>query len=124
MHIAAAVLTALVALLHVYILYLEMFLWTKPQGLRTFGMSLEKAQETKVLGANQGLYNGFLAAGLLWSLVHPNAAFAYELKVFFLGCVIVAAIYGSLTASRKIIVTQGSPAIIAMIAVLAAGVPA
>ena len=124
MHVAAAILTALVALLHVYILYLEMFLWTKPQGLRVFGMSLEKAQETKVLGANQGLYNGFLAAGLIWSLVHPNPAFAYELKVFFLGCVIVAAIYGSLTASRKIIFTQGSPAIVAMIAVLAAGVPA
>jgi putative membrane protein len=124
MAIAAAVLTALVALLHFYILYLEMFLWTKPQGLRTFGMSLEKAVETKVLGANQGLYNGFLAAGLVWSLVHPDHAFAYELKVFFLGCVIVAAIYGAYSASRKIIFTQGMPAIIAMIAVLIAGVPA
>jgi len=122
MSIVAAVLTALVALLHVYILYLEMFLWTKPAGLRTFGMSQEKAEETKVLGANQGLYNGFLAAGLFWSLVHPSAMFAYELKVFFLGCVIVAALYGAWSASKKILFTQGMPAIIAMIAVLIAGV--
>ncbi|SOC83239.1 putative membrane protein [Ensifer adhaerens] len=122
MTIAAAVLTALVALLHVYILYLEMFLWTKPAGLRTFGMSLEKAEETKVFGANQGLYNGFLAAGLLWSLVHPDALFAYELKVFFLGCVIVAALYGAWSASRKILFTQGLPGLVAMIAVLVAGV--
>jgi putative membrane protein len=122
MIIAAAVLTALVALEHIYILYLEMFLWTKPAGLRTFGMSLEKAEETKVLGANQGLYNGFLAAGLIWSLVHPDAVFAYELKVFFLSCVIVAALYGAWSASKKILLTQGLPAIIAMIAVLVAGV--
>ncbi len=122
MTIAAAVLTALVALEHVYILYLEMFLWTKPAGLRTFGMTKEKAEETKVLGANQGLYNGFLAAGLFWSLVHPSAMFAYELKVFFLACVIVAALYGAWSASRKILFTQGLPAIIAMIAVLIAGV--
>lgn len=124
MAIAAMILTALVGLLHVYILYLEMFLWTKPQGLKTFGMSEEKALETKVLGANQGLYNGFLAAGLFWSVVHPSPIFAYELKVFFLGCVIVAALYGAWSASRKILFTQGLPAIIAMIAVLAAGVPA
>jgi putative membrane protein len=124
MAIAATILTALVGLLHVYILYLEMFLWTKPQGLKTFGMSLEKAEETRVLGANQGLYNGFLAAGLLWSIVHPSAVFAYELKVFFLGCVIVAALYGAWSVSRKILFTQGLPALIAMIAVLAAGVPA
>ncbi|MCD2179651.1 DUF1304 domain-containing protein [Rhizobium sp. C1] len=124
MTIVAAILTALVAIEHVYILYLEMFLWTKPQGLRTFGMSLEKAEETKVLGANQGLYNGFLAAGLFWSLIHPDAVFAYELKVFFLGCVIVAALYGAWSASRKILFTQGMPAIITMIAVLVAGVHA
>lgn len=124
MAIAAAILTALVALLHGYILYLEMFLWTKPQGLRTFGMTPEKAEETKVLGANQGLYNGFLAAGLLWSLVHPDPGSAYELKVFFLGCVIVAALYGAWSASRKILFTQGLPAIVAMIVVLAAGVSA
>ena len=119
MAITAAVLTALVALLHFYILYLEMFLWTKPQGLKTFGLSQQKAEETKVLGANQGLYNGFLAVGLVWSLVHPDPAFAYELKVFFLGCVIVAAVYGAYSASKKILITQGIPAILAMIAVLA-----
>lgn len=124
MAIAAAILTALVALLHVYILYLEMFLWTKPQGLKTFGMTREKAEETRVLGANQGLYNGFLAAGLLWSLVHPDPSFAYELKVFFLACVIVAAAYGAWSATLKILFTQGLPAIIAMVAVLAAGVSA
>ena len=119
MAIVANILTALVALLHVYILYLEMFLWTKPRGLKTFGMSLEKAEETKVLGANQGLYNGFLAAGLIWGLVNPDPAFAFQIKVFFLACVIVAALYGAYSASRKILVTQGSPAIVAMIAVLA-----
>lgn len=124
MAIAATILTALVGLLHVYILYLEMFLWTKPQGLKTFGMTVQRAEETKVLGANQGLYNGFLAAGLFWSIVHPSPVFAYELKVFFLGCVIVAALYGAWSASRKILFTQGLPALIAMIAVLAAGVPA
>lgn len=120
MAIIAQVLTALVALLHVYILYLEMFLWTKPQGMKAFGMTHEKAVETKVLGANQGLYNGFLAAGLIWSLVHPDPVFAFQLKVFFLACVIVAALYGAWSASPRILLIQGSPAILAMLAVLAA----
>ncbi len=120
MPLVAAILTGLVALLHVYIMYLEMVLWTKPQGLKTFGMTAERAEETKVLGANQGLYNGFLAAGLIWSIVHPDQGFAFQLQVFFLGCVIVAALYGAYSASKKILLTQGSPAIIAMIAVLVA----
>ncbi|MEJ2020185.1 MAG: DUF1304 domain-containing protein [Maritimibacter sp.] len=120
MPLVAAILTGLVALLHVYIMYLEMLLWTKPQGLKTFGMTAERAEETKVLGANQGLYNGFLAAGLIWSIVHPDPSFAFQLQVFFLGCVIVAALYGAYSASKKILLTQGSPAIAAMIAVLVA----
>ncbi len=120
MPLVAAILTGLVALLHVYIMYLEMVLWTKPQGLKTFGMTAERAEETKVLGANQGLYNGFLAAGLIWSIVHPDPSFAFQLQVFFLGCVIVAALYGAYSASKKILLTQGSPAIVAMIAVLVA----
>lgn len=118
MAIVAAVLTALVALMHFYILYLEMFLWTKPQGMKTFGMTPQKAEETKILGANQGLYNGFLAAGLVWSLIHPDPSFAFQLKVFFLGCVIVAAVYGAYSATRKILYKQGGPAIVALIAVL------
>ena len=91
----ANALVALVAALHVYFLVLEMFLWTKPLGLKTFGNSLEKANNSAVLAANQGLYNGFLAAGLVWGLVASIPAFAFEIKVFFLLCVIVAGVYGA-----------------------------
>ena len=83
----ANILVALVALLHIYFLALEMFLWTKPLGLKTFGQSLEKATDSAVLAANQGLYNGFLAAGLIWGLLHPTPGFAFQIKVFFLLCV-------------------------------------
>ena len=100
---------ALVAIEHVYILVLEMFFWNKPLGLRTFGLSQELADATVVLGANQGLYNGFLAAGLLWGLFTDNRLF----KLFFLGCVVVAGVYGGATAAPKIFFTQGVPAIIA-----------
>jgi putative membrane protein len=109
-------LIGLIAVLHVYILVLEMFLWDKPYGLKAFGNSLEKAQLTKVLAQNQGLYNGFLAAGLFWSLLAP-ATYAVALANFFLGCVLVAGIYGGLTASKKIIYIQAVPALIALIAV-------
>lgn len=115
----ASILVGLVALEHVYILVLEMFLWTKAPGRRAFGMTAEFAEQTKVLGANQGLYNGFLAAGLVWSLLHPDAVVAHQLTLFFVGCVIVAGIYGGLTASRKIIFIQAAPALCAMAAVLA-----
>src|SRR3981081_4961599 len=84
---------ALVAALHVYFLSLEMFLWTKPLGLKTFHNSPEKAADTAVLAANQGLYNGFLAAGLVWGLVQGVPSFAFQIKVFFLLCVIIAGIY-------------------------------
>jgi len=111
----ANLLVALVALLHVYFLTLEMFLWTKPLGLKTFRQSPDKARDSAVLAANQGLYNGFLAAGLAWGLVHSNAAFAFQIKIFFLICVIVAGIYGALTVSRRILFVQALPAAAALI---------
>ncbi|MFH7809252.1 DUF1304 domain-containing protein [Acinetobacter sp. BSP-153] len=110
------VLIGLIALLHVYILVLEMFLWDKPYGLKAFGNSPEKAQLTKVMAQNQGLYNGFLAAGLFWSLCAPES-YVLALANFFLGCVLVAGIYGGLTASKKIIYIQAVPAILALLAV-------
>jgi putative membrane protein len=117
MNLIANGLVALVAALHVYFLILEMFLWTKPRGLKTFGNSLEKATESAVLAANQGLYNGFLAAGLIWGLVHGVPAFALQIKTFFLVCVIVAGVYGAVTVSRKILFVQALPAALALIAV-------
>ena len=118
MRLAADIAVALVALLHVYFLVLEMFLWDKPTGLRTFGHSAEHAAASKVLAANQGLYNGFLAAGLVWGLTLGSAGTA--VKVFFLACVIVAGVYGAATASRKILFVQALPAAIALVLVLAA----
>jgi len=108
-------LVALVAALHVYFLVLEMFLWTRPLGLKTFRNSLEKAKESAVLAANQGLYNGFLAAGLIWGLVHSVPAVAFQIKTFFLICVIVAGVYGAATVSRRILWVQAAPAAIALI---------
>ena len=108
-------LVALVALLHVYFLVLEMFLWTKPLGLKTFRHSPEKAADSAVLAGNQGVYNGFLAAGLVWALVQGTPAFAFQIKVFFLLCVIVAGIYGAVTVSRRILWVQAAPAAIALI---------
>ena len=106
---------ALVAALHLYFLVLEMFLWTKPLGLKTFRNTPEKAADSAVLAKNQGLYNGFLAAGLIWGLVHGTPAFAFEIKVFFLLCVIVAGVYGAATVSRRILVVQALPAALALI---------
>jgi putative membrane protein len=111
----ANVVVALVAALHVYFLILEMFLWTKPLGLKTFRNSPEKAQESAVLAANQGLYNGFLAAGLIWGLVQAVPAFAFQIKVFFLLCVIVAGAYGAATVSQRILIVQAAPAALALI---------
>ena len=108
---SAAVLTALVALLHLYFLVLEMFLWDKPAGLKAFGNTPQRAADTKVLAANQGLYNGFLAAGLLWGLIQGAAGHA--VTVFFLLCVIVAGVYGAATASRKILYVQARPGALA-----------
>lgn len=108
----ANVVVALVGLIHVYILVLEMFLWTKPAGLRAFGQSAAAAEASKVLAANQGLYNGFLAAGLFWGLSLGTAGFG--VKVFFLLCVLVAGLYGAATASRKILFVQALPAAIGL----------
>lgn len=117
--ILSMVMVGLVAVEHIYILYLEMFAWTSRRVQRIFGTTPEFARESKALAANQGLYNGFLAAGLLWSLVHPNAATSTQLQLFFLGCVLVAAIFGGLTAKRSILWVQGGPALIALLTVLA-----
>jgi putative membrane protein len=112
----AAVAVGLVALLHLYFLILEMFLWTKPLGLKVFRNSPEKAEMTKVLAANQGLYNGFLVAGLLWGLWLGSGGFQF--KVFFLGCVIVAGVYGAWSVSSRILWVQAVPGAIALALVL------
>jgi putative membrane protein len=112
MPLAATALTLLVALLHVWILVLEMFLWTTPYGRRTFRLTEEQAKATRVLAANQGLYNGFLAAGLAWSLL--LGAGGLYVRTFFLGCVLVAGVFGGLTATRKIFVVQALPAALAL----------
>ncbi len=116
MVVIAAILVALVALEHLYILVLEMFLWTRPAGLRAFGQTKEQAEAGKVLAANQGLYNGFLAAGLLWGLVHPVATTGLQIKTFFLICVIVAGLYGGYSAKPRIILVQAVPALLALAA--------
>src|SRR5262245_49762742 len=110
MRLAADIATALVAVLHLYFLVLEMFLWTKPFGLRTFGLTPEFAAASRALAANQGLYNGFLAAGLLWGAFLGSGA----ISTFFLGCVIVAGVFGAITVSRKIFWVQAVPGIIAL----------
>ena len=115
----ATVLTGIVALLHAYFLVLEMFLWTTPFGRKTFKRSKEEMEQTKVLAANQGLYNGFLAAGLVWSMI-AETPLAFPLRVFFLGCVLIAGIYGAATAARTILFAQALPAAIALAVTFAA----
>ena len=112
----ANILIGLVALLHVYFLILEMFLWDKPFGLRTFAHTKQAAQASKTLAMNQGLYNGFLVAGLVWGLTLGSAGTPH--KIFFLSCVIVAGIFGGLTAHRKILWVQALPAALALALVL------
>lgn len=111
MSIAASIVIAVVALLHIYFLVLEMFLWDKPAGRRVFGLTAEFAAQSKTLAANQGLYNGFLAAGLIWAL----AAHRGDVAMFFLGCVLIAGIYGGFTASRKILYVQALPAAVGLV---------
>jgi putative membrane protein len=115
--IAAAVMVTIVAALHVYFLVLEMFLWRTPIGLRTFRMTKDVADSSAVLAANQGLYNGFLAAGLLWALVAYGIAAGRPILTFFLLCVIVAGIYGAATVSRRILFVQAVPAVVALVLV-------
>ena len=113
MQILAIVFTVLVILLHIYFLVLEMFLWDKPLGRKAFGLTQEFATQSKAMAANQGLYNGFLAAGLIWGLSVGESGRA--IIIFFLSCVIVAGIFGGHTVSKKIIVIQSLPALIALI---------
>ncbi len=119
MRVLADVLVAVVALLHAGFLVLEMFLWTRPQGRAVFGLDTEFAVATRALAANQGLYNGFLVAGLVWGLLAPD-----DLRVpvltFFLACVVVAGVFGAATVSRRILVVQAVPALLALAAVLLA----
>ena len=110
MPIALTVIVTIIALLHGYFLVLEMFLWTKPYGRRVFGMSAEQAEATRTLAANQGLYNGFLAAGLVWGLIVASTAVLW----FFLICVLIAGLYGAATANCKILFVQALPAAIAI----------
>ena len=118
MTLIANIVVAVVALLHIYFLVLEMFLWDKPAGLRAFGQTPEAARASKVLAANQGLYNGFLAAGLVWGLMLGTGGTG--VKLFFLGCVLIAGLYGAVTASRKILFVQALPAAVGIALLLLA----
>lgn len=119
MTIVAHLLVGLVAVIHLYILVLEMFLWTSPRARSAFGTTPEFAGETKTLAANQGLYNGFLAAALIWGLIAPDPA-GFHLRLYGLACVVIAGIYGAATAAKKILFVQVLPGALAMIAVVAA----
>jgi putative membrane protein len=116
MKISSTILILLVAILHIYFLVLEMFLWNHPIGYKTFATTPEFAANSATLAMNQGLYNGFLAAGLIYGLLKKNLSF----KVFFLGCIIVAGIFGALTAKLSILFIQAAPAVLALILVLLA----
>ena len=116
MELIAKLLVALLGLLHVYIMWLEMFQWTSKRGRRAFGTTAEFAEASKVLAANQGLYNGFLAAGLFWGL--SLGAAGRPIEIFFAGCVLVAGLYGAATASRRILFVQALPAALTLAALL------
>lgn len=113
MKLVSDILIIIVAMLHFYFLYLEMFLWDKPRGMKTFRMTEEIAKQSKTLAMNQGLYNGFLAAGLIWGLFAGDAV-----KIFFLSCVIIAGIFGAFTVSKRIFYIQAIPAILALVILL------
>lgn len=114
MKLAANIFTAIVMLEHVYILVLEMFLWTSPIGMKAFNLTEEFAKASAPLAANQGLYNGFLAAGLAWAFITADKVHSYNTKLFFVTCVVVAALYGAYSVSISILIKQGTPAIIAL----------
>jgi len=117
MSVVTLLLIALVALLHAYFLVLEMFLWTRPLGMKVFRLTREKAESTKALAANQGLYNGFLAAGLVWSIIGEHR----DVATFFLACVVIAGVYGAATVNKRIFVVQAVPALLALAALWFAG---
>jgi putative membrane protein len=119
MSILADIVIAIIALMHVWFLILEMLLWDKPTGLRAFGLTPEFAAQSKVLAANQGLYNGFLAAGLFWGLLLGGSE-GTHVKIFFLGCILVAGVYGGFTATRKVLWIQAAPAAVGLALVLLA----
>ncbi|KAM7195472.1 Protein of unknown function (DUF1304) domain containing protein [Rhypophila sp. PSN 637] len=106
--------TATIGLIHTYITLLEMYYWDKPRGIKTFGLKPDFAKQTKPLAANQGLYNGFLAAGLFWGAFHPVEEFAAQIRMFFLGCVVVAGVFGGATANTRILFVQALPAAVSM----------
>lgn len=119
MQVGAEILVGIVAAIHVYIVILEMFLWKTPRGQKAFDLTPEFAEQTAALAANQGLYNGFLAAGLIWGLIASDPV-GYAAKVFFLICVVIAGVYGTFTANRRILFIQALPAAIALILVILA----
>jgi putative membrane protein len=114
MEYVSTILVALVAIEHAYILVLEMFLWEKNRTRKIFGLKKEDVKTTKIFAANQGLYNGFLSAGLIWGLVHPNVLTGTEIQLFFLSCVLIAALFGGFTVKKTIILVQGLPALLAL----------
>ena len=120
MDLVANLLVAVVVAIHVYIVILEMFLWRTPRGMRSFGTDQAFADRSAALAANQGLYNAFLVAGLVWGLIAADPV-GFQVTLFFLGCVIAAGLYGAATVSRRILVVQAVPAAIALVAVLIAG---
>jgi putative membrane protein len=107
-------LVVLIALEHLWFLVLEMLLWTRPIGLKTFRNTAEGARQSAALAANQGLYNGFLAVGLLWGTLHPHPGMAWQIKVFLLACVVVAGVFGAVTVSRRIFYVQALPALVGL----------
>lgn len=115
MSIFALIAVGVLIFLHLYFMILEMFLWTKPLGLKVFKMSIEDAKSKHILAANQGLYNGFLAAGLSWSLLYPEPLIGKQLAMFFSGCIFVAGIYGGYSASKAIYFIQGLPGLITIV---------
>ncbi|HET7736032.1 MAG TPA: DUF1304 domain-containing protein [Nocardioidaceae bacterium] len=119
MDVVAVILVALVALLHTWFLVLEMFLWNTPVGHATFGLEPSFAEQSKAMAANQGLYNGFLVAGLVYGLAGPDEH-RFSFQVFFLLCVVVAGGYGAATVNKRVLVVQAVPAVLALVAVLAA----
>lgn len=114
----ANILVAAVAILHTYFMYLEMVAWTKPRGLKVFRQTREQAEASRTLAANQGLYNGFLAVGLVWGMIYPDGRAGLDIQIFFLACVMAAGLYGAATVQRKILFIQFAPAFLATIVVI------
>jgi putative membrane protein len=118
METLSIILVALVAIEHIYILVLEMFLWHKPRTQKIFSIDKKDVETTKVMAANQGLYNGFLAAGLLWGFAHSSTSFGLQIQFFFLIFIVVAALYGGLTVKKSIMLVQGLPAFLAILGLI------